>query len=319
MNQKMGESIIASEDVFKNEELRSLVDLYYESSTKTLDIFNTVGSSANKAKQSIVSIRIAIQKFEKESDNGGNKKYEDTLEGLNKVKAMGDPFGDEYKNQMESVRADQLILLGKFHELAVKLDSKKKIFKKKRRWVTILYATAAMSFLAAEICICIVIPPLGLYTAVAAATGVNYVIGTVGVLVNVVLKNREKDLDRQKEVVDIMKDSTDVNIQMTNTVHSLVEKLTVSLSSILFSVEHAVVEREEVAVKNLMEAIRDEVDTFATAVKEVGEAAARCSTCVSSGKLQVLEHITKLMSSRGKKPHLFERITNSMSSKGKKK
>ena len=181
-----------------------MVDLYYESSTKTLDLFNTVGNSANKAKLSIVNIRMAIKQFERESmdtDLGGNKKkYEDTLEELNKVKAMGDPFGDEYKNQMKSVREEQLILLEKFHELAVKLDSKKKILKRKRRWVTIVYATAAMSFLAVEICLFIVIPPLGLYTALGVATGLNYVIGTVGVLVHKVLKKREKDLDKQKEV-----------------------------------------------------------------------------------------------------------------------
>ncbi|KAF3520535.1 hypothetical protein DY000_02063381 [Brassica cretica] len=323
MNQKMGESILASKDAFKNEELRSLVDLYYESSTKTLDLFNTVGSSANKAKLSIVIIRAAIQQFEKESkdtDLGGNKKkYEDTLEELNKVKAMGDPFGDEYKNQMKSVREEQLILLEKFHELAVKLDSKKKILKRKRRWVTIVYATAAMSFLAVEICLFVVIPPLGLYTALGVATGLNYVIGTVGVLVHKVLKNREKDLDRQKEVVNKMKDNTNVNIQATNTIHSLVEKLINSLSLILGSVERAVVKKEEEAVKPVMDLIRDEVDTFATAIKEVGEAVATCSTCVSSGKLQVLEHITNSMSSKGKKLHVLERITNKMSSKGKKK
>ncbi|RID55581.1 hypothetical protein BRARA_G02834 [Brassica rapa] len=319
----MGESIIASEDAFKNEELRSLVDLYYESSTKTLDLFNTVGNSANKAKLSIVILRTAIQQFEKESkdtDLGGNKKkYEGTLEELNKVKAMGDPFGDEYKNQMKSVREEQLILLEKFHELAVKLDSKKKILKRKRRWVTIVYATAAMSFLAVEICLFIVIPPLGLYTAFGVATGLNYVIGTVGVLVHKVLKNREKDLDRQKEVVNKMKDNTNVNIQATNTIHSLVEKLIISLSLILGSVERAVVKKEEEAVKPVMDLIRDEVDTFATAIKEVGEAVATCSTCVASGKLQVLEHITNSMSSKGKKLHVLERITNKMSSKGKKK
>ncbi|KAL0801303.1 hypothetical protein Bca101_056479 [Brassica carinata] len=323
LNQDMSKEITASKDVMKNEELRSLVDLYYESSTKTLDLFTTVGNCANKAKLSIVIIRMAVQQFEKESkdtDLGGNKKkYEDTLEELNKVKAMGDPFGDEYKDQMKSVRADQLVLLEKFHELAVKLDSKKKKLKRRRRLVTIIYAAAALSFLAIEICVCIVVPPLALGNVVWAATGLNYVIGTVGVLVHKVMKKREKDLDKQKEVVNKMKDNTDVNIQGTNTVHSLVEKLIASLLLILGSVELAVVKREEEAVKPVMEAIRDEVDTFATAIKEVGEAVATCSTCVSSGKLQVLEHITNSMSSNGKKLHVLERITNSMSSKGKNK
>ncbi|CAF2063007.1 UPF0496 protein At5g66670-like [Brassica napus] len=203
-NQELAKEITASKDVLEDEELRSVVDLYYESSTKTLDLFNTVGNSANKAKLSIVNIRMAIKQFERESmdtDLGGNKKkYEDTLEELNKVKAMGDPFGDEYKNQMKSVREEQLILLKKFHELAVKLGSKKKILKIRRRLVTIVYALAALSFLAVEICVCIAIPPMAFYTALGTVTGLNYVIGTVGVLVHKVLKKREKDLDKQKEV-----------------------------------------------------------------------------------------------------------------------
>ncbi|CAF2191621.1 UPF0496 protein At5g66660-like [Brassica napus] len=324
MNQNLAKEITDNKDVLKDEELRSLVDLYYESSTKTLDLFNTVGNCANKAKLSIVITRTAIQQFEKESkdaeDSGGNKKkYEDTLEELNKVKAMGDPFGDEYKNQMKSVHDEQIILLEKVHELALKLDSKKKILKRRRRLVTIVYATAAMSFVAVQICLCVVIPPLGPYVALAAGIGLSYVIGTVGVMVHAVLKNREKDLDRQKEVVNKVEDITKVNIQGTNTINSLVDKLINSLSLILLSVEGAVVKREEEAVKLRMEAIRDEVDTFATAVKEVSEAVATCSTCVASGKLQVLEHVTNSMSSKGKKLHVLERITNKMSSKGKKK
>ncbi|CAG7904127.1 unnamed protein product [Brassica rapa] len=232
---------------------------------------------------------------------------------------MGDPFGDEYKNQMKSVHDEQIILFEKVHELALKLDSKKKILKRRRRLVTIVYATAAMSFVAVQICLCVVIPPLGPYVALAAGIGLSYVIGTVGVMVHAVLKNRENDLDRQKEVVDIMFDNTKVNIQGTNTINSLVDKLINSLSLILVNVEGAVVKREEEAVKLRMEAIRDEVEAFATAIKEVGEAVATCNSCVASGKLQVLEHITNSMSSKGKKLHVLERITNKMSSKGKKK
>ncbi|CAN6937864.1 unnamed protein product [Brassica oleracea] len=218
---------------------------------------------------------------------------------------MGDPFGDEYKNQMKSVHDEQIILLEKVHELAVKLDSKKKILKRRRRLVTIVYATAAMSFVAVQICLCVVIPPLGSYVALAAGIGLSYVIGTVGVMVHAVLKNREKDLDRQKEVVNKMEDSTKVNIQATNTINSLVDKLINSLSLILLSVEGAVVKREEDAVKSAMETLRDEVDTFASAIKEVGEAVTKCSTCVSSGKLHVLEHVTNSMSSKGKKLYTF--------------
>ncbi|KAJ4873206.1 UPF0496 protein [Raphanus sativus] len=93
--------IDSKEDVLKNEELKSLVDLYYEE-LKTLNLFNTVDKCVKKAEITLLNIRVAIKKFEKESmdmDLGGNKNYADTLKELNKVKAMGDPFGDEFMQQ----------------------------------------------------------------------------------------------------------------------------------------------------------------------------------------------------------------------------
>lgn len=114
------------------------------------------------------------------------------------------------------------------------------------------------------------------------------------------MKNREKDLDKQKEVVNIMEKNTNVNIKWTNTVHSLVEELIASLSLIMGSVEVAVVKREEEAAKPVVEAILKEVDAFASTIREVGETVAKCISCVAFRKLQVLEHITNSVSSEGK-------------------
>ncbi|CAF2063021.1 BnaC06g29750D [Brassica napus] len=297
MNQNLVENIIANVDLLKNEELRSLVDLYYESSTSTLDLFNTVGNCTNKAKLSILIIRIAIQQFEKESmdtEIGRNKKkYAETLEELNKVKARGDPFGDEFKDQLKSVRAEHLKILEKVHEQVMKLDKQQGKLKRRRRLTTIFFSTMVLSFLAVEICSNIVgVPPL----VQGTAFGLNLLMTPLGLYLNEMMKNREKDLDRQKEVVNIMEKNTNVNIQWTNTINSLVEKLTTSLSLILGSMELAVVKREEEAAKPLVEAILKEVDAFASTIQEAGEAVAKCISCVASGKLQVLEHITNSMS-----------------------
>lgn len=298
MNQNLAESIIANVDLLKNEELRSLVDLYYESSTSTLDLFNTVGNCTNKAKLSILIIRIAIQQFKKESmdtEIGGNKKkYAETLEELNNVKARGDPFGDEFKDQLKSVRAEHLKLLEKVHELVMKLEKQQGKLKRRRRLMTIFFSTMVFSFLAVEMCSNIVAVPS---LAQGTAFGLNLLMTPLGLYLNEMMKNREKDLDRQKEVVNIMEKNTNVNIQWTNTINSLVEKLTTSLSLILGSMELAVVKREEEAAKPLVEAILKEVDAFASTIQEFGEAVGKCISCVASGKLQVLEHITKSMSS----------------------
>ncbi|XP_056850178.1 UPF0496 protein At5g66660-like [Raphanus sativus] len=207
---------------------------------------------------------------------GGNlkkTKYAETLEELNKVKARGDPFGDELKDQLKSVRTQHLMLLEKVHELVTKLDKQQ------------------------EICSNIVaVPPLAQVTAF----GLNLLSTPLGLYVNEMMKNREKDLDKQKEVVNIMEKNTNVNIKWTNTVHSLVEELIASLSLIMGSVEVAVGKREEEAAKPVVEAILKEVDAFASTIREVGEAVAKCISCVAFGKLQVLEHITNSVSSEGK-------------------
>ncbi|KAJ4874606.1 UPF0496 protein [Raphanus sativus] len=231
---------------------------------------------------------------------GGNlkkTKYAETLEELNKVKARGDPFGDELKDQLKSVRTQHLMLLEKVHELVTKLDKQQGKLKRRRRLTTIFFSTVIMSFLAVEICSNIVaVPPLAQVTAF----GLNLLSTPLGLYVNEMMKNREKDLDKQKEVVNIMEKNTNVNIKWTNTVHSLVEELIASLSLIMGSVEVAVGKREEEAAKPVVEAILKEVDAFASTIREVGEAVAKCISCVAFGKLQVLEHITNSVSSEGK-------------------
>ncbi|KAG2253675.1 hypothetical protein Bca52824_083811 [Brassica carinata] len=237
----------------------------------------------------------------KRSLTTGGKTGNNSLNAVKSVKAMGDPFGDEFKEKLESVRAEHLMLLEKLGELEKKLEKQQDKLKKKRKLTTIAFASVAASILAIEVCACCVVPQAALNGVVQGAAGLTQLMATGGLYANAKMKNREKDLDRQKEVVDIMFDNTNVNIQGTNTINSLVDKLIDSLSLILVNVERAVVKREEEAVKPVMDLIRDEVEAFATAIKEVGEAVATCNSCVASGKLQVLEHITNSMSSKGKK------------------
>ncbi|KAJ4874609.1 UPF0496 protein [Raphanus sativus] len=304
VNQNLAENIIANKDLLKKEDLKSLVGLYCESSTSTLDLFTTVSNCTNKAKLSIEIIRVAIQQFEKESMDtnfgGGNvkkAKYAKTLEELNKVKARGDPFGDEFKDKLKSVRAEHLVLLEKLGELVKKLEKKHHRLKRKRKLTTIAFGSVAASILAIEVCALVVAPQLAVNGAVQGAAGLGQLMVAGGIYANDKMTTREKDLDTQKEVVNIMFDSTNVNIQGTNTINSLVEKLIVSLSLILGSVEQ--VKREEEAVKPVMEAIVTEVDAFASSIKDVGKAVATCSSCVASGKLQVLESITNYFLNAG--------------------
>ncbi|KAL0801301.1 hypothetical protein Bca101_056477 [Brassica carinata] len=288
--------IDSKEDVLKNEELKSLVDLYYENTTKTLNLFNTVENRVKKSEISLLNIRVAIKKFEKESmdvDLGGSKKkYEGTLEDLNKVIAMGDPFGDEFLEQCASVCTEQLRLLEKFPELQVELDKKQKNVKRRRRLATIVFGAAFFSFFALSMYLCIVVAPP---VVAAVAIGLTKTVGTAGIWANEMVKDYEETLESKKDLLRLTQSCTKSNMEAMKTIRNLVENLITRISSILKTVE-GVQTRDEEAVKLAMQVIIKNVDGFAEKIEEVGENVAKCSKLVASGKVRVLEYITSSVS-----------------------
>lgn len=282
----------SKEDVLKNEELKSLVDLYYENTTKTLNLFNTVEKCVKKAELSLLNIRIAVKQFEKESvdiDLGGNKKkYEDTLKELNKVNAMGDPFGDEFMKQFESVYVEQLRLLEKFPELQDELGKKQKNVKKRRLLATIVFGAAFFSFFALSMYLCIVVAPP---VVAAVAIGLTKTVGTAGIWVNGMMKDYEEALESKIDLLRLTQSCTKSNMEAMKTIRNLVESLITRISYILKTVE-VVQTRDEEAVKLAMQVIIKNVDGFAEKIEEVDENVAKCSKSVASGKVRVLEHIS---------------------------
>ncbi|KAL0721677.1 hypothetical protein Bca4012_036276 [Brassica carinata] len=103
LNRDVVREIIESrEDVRKNKDLTSLVDVYFKNTSKTLDFCNTVQNCVKVAENSRLIIRYAVKQFEAESVDAENiqskkNKYAKTLEELNKFKAMGDPFDRELR------------------------------------------------------------------------------------------------------------------------------------------------------------------------------------------------------------------------------
>ncbi|VVB14258.1 unnamed protein product [Arabis nemorensis] len=289
--------IEGKEDVSKNQELKSLVDLYFESTNKTLDLFNTVEKCVEKAEISQLVIRVAIQQFETESmdtDFVGNKKkkYAETLKELNKVKAMGDPFGDEFTTQYESVYKEQVMLLDKIRELQVMLEKKHKNVKKLRRLGNIIFATALLSVITLSL---IVTSPVVATVAIGLATP----IATAGTWVIGMLKDSEKSVKTQKHLFLLTENSTQVNIESMKTIKNLVETLVIRISSILKTVEVAVEKREEEAMKLVMQEIIKKVEGFAEKIEQVGANVAKCSKVVVSGRVLVMEHIANSASLNG--------------------
>ncbi|KAF8074256.1 hypothetical protein N665_1117s0012 [Sinapis alba] len=263
--------------------LFSEVLLKYSEYQTTLNLFNTVEKCVKKAEISLLNIRVAIKQFEKESmdmDLGGNKKkYEGTLEDLHKC---------------TSVCMEQLMLLKKFHEMQVKLDKKQKnVIKKRRILATIVFGAAFLSIFVLSMYLCTMVAPPVVATV---AIGLTKTVGTAGIWVNEMVKDYQKALESETNLLLLMENSTKINMEAMKTIESLVEKLIISISSILETVEVGVQTRDEEAVKLVMQEIVKKIDGFSEKIKEVGENVGKCSKLVTSRKVRVMEHINSSVS-----------------------
>ncbi|KAJ4875862.1 UPF0496 protein [Raphanus sativus] len=144
-------------------------------------------------------------------DLGGNKNYADTLKELNKLR-----------------------LLEKFPELQVELDKKQKDVKKRRKLATIVFGAAFFSFSVLSMYLCIVVAPP---VVVAVALGLTKTVGTAGIWVYGMMKDYEEALESKIDLLRLTENNTKSNIEAMKSIRNLVEKLIISISSILKTVE----------------------------------------------------------------------------------
>uniref|UniRef100_A0A1J3FAP6 UPF0496 protein n=1 Tax=Noccaea caerulescens TaxID=107243 RepID=A0A1J3FAP6_NOCCA len=303
LNQDAVRVIIESrEDVWKNKDLKSLVDVYFKSTARTLEFCNTVENCVKRTEISQLLIRLAVKKFETESLDtdlgvGGSKKkkkYAKTLEELNKFKAMGDPFDGEFVNQYESVYEQQVLLLEELRKQKVKLDKKQRNVKAWRRLSNVVFVIAFVSVLVLSVVAASVgAPPV----VSAVASGLTAPVDLAGKWCSEMWKEYEKAVKRQRGLVLSMEIRTTVINESMETIRILVENLRIRISLILETVEIAVEregEEEEVEMRLAMQKIREKIDGFTEKIEQVGESAAKCSKFIALGRLLVLEHIFKL-------------------------
>ncbi|KAG7539491.1 hypothetical protein ISN44_As13g031320 [Arabidopsis suecica] len=298
LNQDTVRVIIESkEDVLKNNNLKALVDVYFKSTSKTLDFCNTVETCVKKAEISQLIIRFAVKQFETETvdtDLGESKKkkYAKTLEELNKFKAMGDPFDGEFLTQYESVYEQQVLLLDELRKLKVKLGKKQRNIKTWRILSNVVFVTAFVTvFVLSVVAAAMMAPPV----LSAVASGLTTPIEVVGVWCNKMWKEYEKAVKKQRGLVLTMELGVQANnVTMVN-IKFEVENLSIRISSILKTVDFAV-EREEneMATRFAMQEIKKKVEGFTEKIEEVGERAANCSKLIALGRLVVLGHILSL-------------------------
>ncbi|EOA12536.1 hypothetical protein CARUB_v10026516mg [Capsella rubella] len=292
LNQDTVRVIIQNKDaVLKNKDLKSLVDIYFKSTSKTLDFCNTVQKCVKKAEISQLIIRFAVKQFETETDLGVGKKnkYAKTLEELNKFKSMGDPFDGEFVTQYESIYDEQILLLDELRKVKEKLDKKQRNVKTWRIVSNVVFVTAFVAaFVLSVAAAAMVAPPV----LSAVASGLTTPIEVVGMWCNNMWKKYEKAVERQRGVVSSLERGAQANNVMMVNIKFEVDNLSIRISSILKTVDFVAERKEdETATRVAMQDIKNQVEEFTEKIKEVGERANNCSKLIALGRLVVMGHI----------------------------
>ncbi|KDP46219.1 hypothetical protein JCGZ_10059 [Jatropha curcas] len=287
MNQEVVKVILeCKKDIWKNQELFELVEEYFENSLQTLDFCTALEKCLKRARDSQLFILVALQQFEEESVNGGNR-FGKTLEGLKNFKSAGDPFTEDFFQLFQSVYRQQILMLEKLQSRKNKLDKKLKYIHAWRKVSSIIFvATFAAVLICSVVAAAMAAPPVA--AALAAATSIP--LGSMGKWIDSLWKNYENALKGQKELTSTMQVGTYVAIKDLDNIRLLIDRLEIDIEGLMVNAEFAI---EEEAVRIAIEEIKKKLEVFMKHVEDLGVQADNCSRDIRRARTVVLQRIIK--------------------------
>lgn len=138
-NEEVAEAISrCNRETWRMQELRNIVDEYMENSLISLDFLSALSKCIERTRKFLTLILLTMQLFDKEeaqasasnSDqvdgNCDGQIYARTLETLSKLKAVGNPFTEEFFITFQMLHRRQKSMLEKLEDVSMKLDKKTK-------------------------------------------------------------------------------------------------------------------------------------------------------------------------------------------------
>ncbi|EOA29511.1 hypothetical protein CARUB_v10013876mg [Capsella rubella] len=294
MNQDVVKVILQDkEDIWNNHDLFSLVNLYFESTLKTMDFCSELENCLNRARRSQVVIQFAVKQFEEESEipvNGDNenRKYEKTLEELKKFTDLGEPFTKRFFALFDLVYKKQVLMLEELHKLKRKLDKRLGNIKTWRRVSNMVFVTAFVSVLIfSVVAAAVAAPPV--VAAIAGALAVP--VGSVGKWCNTLWTKYEKVVRGQKEIITSIRIGTYISVKEMDNISILVRKVEVEIESLLKKAEFAVT--EEKVVRIAIDEIKKKLDVFTDTIEELGKHADKYCSDVTKARTVILQRIIR--------------------------
>jgi hypothetical protein len=291
MNQDVVKVILeCKKDVWKNPELLSLVEEYFDNSLKTLDFCTALENCLKRTRDNqLMIIQLAVSHFEEEVTEGvDGVKYVKTLQELRRFKAARDPFTEEFFAMFDSVYKQHVSMFKKLQLSQGKLDKKLKNVKTWRRVSNVIFVTAFLSVLIfSVVAAAIAAPPV--VTALAAALAVP--MGPVGKWCNSLWKRYENVLKGQSELISPMCVGTYITMKDMDSIRVLVNKLEIGIDSMLQTADFAL--REEEVMKLAMDEIKKKLDVFMDTIQNLSQHGHKCSQDITMARTVVLRTITK--------------------------
>ncbi|CAH8267032.1 unnamed protein product [Arabidopsis lyrata] len=257
------------DDVWENKALKSLVEAYFESTKKTLKIFNTIENCVEKAEMGQLLIREALHEFEKE---------------------LAEKDFKLIKEQQESL----------FEEVC---EAKKRVHgeitkKEKESFITNLLFGAAFAVVAVT-SIALIATGAGAVVAFGSLSTTLLAVGWAGVYTALdnkkdALKTQLEGLKKVEGIESSVEKGIKTNEEAAETVSILVEGLEGRIHNMMKLVDNAIEnEEDEADTRIVLKLISERVEKLTEKIKEVGESVENHSKLIAKARLQVLQKINR--------------------------
>ncbi|KAF8405183.1 hypothetical protein HHK36_010083 [Tetracentron sinense] len=268
MNQEAVETIlICKEDVWNNQELRDLVQEYFDNSLQILDFCNAVVRLQKRFPLIKLHIHGVLQRYDEgnEKEEVGEKKYLRTLEGLKSFIVLGDSLTEEFSNLFKSVHSQQTQMLEKLKKLKKKFDMKLKCARVCRAVSRIIFFVAA-----AAVIICSMVNK-------SIPSAAAHLITSMETMIDSGWKHYQDILERQSQVLTSMDKGTFCTIQELQNIRVSVNQLESLMGTLFGSADMAL--KDEGQVGRVMKIIRKELDSFEKLDKCIQELSEHTDSC----------------------------------------
>jgi alkylhydroperoxidase/carboxymuconolactone decarboxylase family protein YurZ len=253
-------------DIWNCPDLFQLVEEYFDTSIESLDFCNCLENCLKRARDSQISIQLALHKFEAESSDQ-EINFPSTLQELERFKQMGEPFTPEFFQVLESVRIRHLNMLEKMLKRKNKLDNKLKSIKSWKKISSLIFVAAVVAVVLCSIVAASVSAP-PLLTALATAA-VAVPVGSIGTWINSLFKGYENAINGERGVLSTMQVGTFIAISDLDSIRALTENLEIQIRSMLDNTDFVL--RDNEAVRFGMEEIKKKMGAFMKSVEQLGE------------------------------------------------